>query len=348
MIRDPKARADVEDNFRKTVGQALGGIFVLLGAGLAYWGTFQTLQANRQASRDLLVSNQVSKGFEQFGSDNIRVRLGGIYALEGVMKTSEQYHQSVLEALCAFVRDRTRSETGEGPPATDVQAALTVIGRRAAGGREVVDLSGAHIQKADLFDANLANAYLNDADLADANLANANLSRAQLIGANLRGASLVRASLSHAPWRTPTSEEDLRTARVESDDAAAPGARRFRLVALHGANLHRADLTGADLQDADLRVTDLFDANLTGANLDNADLTGASLLAATLTGAKLWQANLRAANLHSANLEHSDLTDADLRGAVFIAQGQLDQACGTNAKLDPGLTLKPCSSPPAK
>ena len=35
-IRDAKARADVEDNYRKTVGQALGGIVVLLGTGLAY------------------------------------------------------------------------------------------------------------------------------------------------------------------------------------------------------------------------------------------------------------------------------------------------------------------------
>ena len=58
------------------------------------------------------------------------VRLGGIYALEGVMNTSEQYHQPVLEALCAFVRDNTRNEKGEGPPTTQIQAALTVIGRR--------------------------------------------------------------------------------------------------------------------------------------------------------------------------------------------------------------------------
>jgi hypothetical protein len=35
-LNDPKARADVEDNFRKTVGQVLGGAVVLLGAGLAY------------------------------------------------------------------------------------------------------------------------------------------------------------------------------------------------------------------------------------------------------------------------------------------------------------------------
>ena len=30
-IRDPKARADLEDNFRKTIGQLLGGAAVLIG-----------------------------------------------------------------------------------------------------------------------------------------------------------------------------------------------------------------------------------------------------------------------------------------------------------------------------
>ena len=35
-IGDPKARADVEDNFRKTIGQLLGGAAVLIGAALAY------------------------------------------------------------------------------------------------------------------------------------------------------------------------------------------------------------------------------------------------------------------------------------------------------------------------
>ena len=84
-IRDAKARADVEDNFRKTVGQALGGTAVLFGAVLAY---LQFSQQQR-ASHDLLISNQVSKGFEQLGSNNVVVRLGGIYALEGGMNGSE-------------------------------------------------------------------------------------------------------------------------------------------------------------------------------------------------------------------------------------------------------------------
>jgi len=108
-IRDPKARSDIEDNLRKSIGRLLGGAAVLIGAGLAYLQFTQ----QQQASRDLLISNQVSKGFEQLGSHEVVVRLGGIYALGGVMNNSEQYHQPVLEALAAFVRDVTKTATGD-------------------------------------------------------------------------------------------------------------------------------------------------------------------------------------------------------------------------------------------
>src|ERR1700756_3810199 len=65
-IRDAKARADVEDNFRKTIGQLLGGAAVLIGAGLAYLQFSQQQQTaqqqftqQQQASHELLISNQV-------------------------------------------------------------------------------------------------------------------------------------------------------------------------------------------------------------------------------------------------------------------------------------------------
>jgi hypothetical protein len=85
-IRDAKARADVEDNFRKTIGQLLGGAAVPIGAGLAYVQFSQQQLAShvqfsqqQQAAEDLLISNQVSKGFEQLGSEKVVVQLGGIY-----------------------------------------------------------------------------------------------------------------------------------------------------------------------------------------------------------------------------------------------------------------------------
>jgi hypothetical protein len=158
-IRDARARADVEDNLRKTVGQALGGVAVLLGAGLAY------LQFSEQqrASHDLLISNQVAKGFELLGSEKVVVRLGGIYALEGVMNNSDQYYRSVLEALTAFVRDGSRAASLASPP-TDIQAALTVIGRR-SGSRDLLDLTDTNLPQADLFHANLTQAILTGAQI---------------------------------------------------------------------------------------------------------------------------------------------------------------------------------------
>jgi hypothetical protein len=93
-IRDPKARADVEDNFRRTVGQLLGGAAVLFGAWLVFLQFSQQQQTaqseikqqlqaaqqqQQQAARDLLISNQVSKGFEQLASDKVAMRLGGIF-----------------------------------------------------------------------------------------------------------------------------------------------------------------------------------------------------------------------------------------------------------------------------
>jgi hypothetical protein len=250
-IRDPKARADVEDNLRKTIGQLLapllGGAAVLIAAGLG--AVFAYLQFSRQyqASHELLISNQVSKGFEQLGSDKPVVRLGGIYALEGVMNTSEQYRQPVLEALTAFIRDGgTRTEKGDGPPVTDIQAALTVIGRRGAIAREnvhVPDLSKVHIPKADLSGAYLSHAFLPRADLSGADLNHADLSGAYMIGTNLSGAYL---------WSTRLSD---------------------------------AYLNGAEMSDAYLNGAEMSGAYLTGAVL-----TGANLIGATVTQAQLDQA----------------------------------------------------------
>lgn len=189
---DPKARADIEDNFRKTIGQLLGAAMVLVGAGGAATVAYLQLSSQQQASHELLISNQVAKGFEQLGQpgdDKVVVRLGGIYALEGVMNTSEEYHKPVLEALSAFVRDGTRTETGDGPPATDIQAALTVIGRRAAIGTGTPDLAGAHIPNANLGRANL----MGRANLSGANLTYADLSRANLFDATISQAQLDQA-----------------------------------------------------------------------------------------------------------------------------------------------------------
>ena len=321
-IRDPKARADIEDNIRKTIGQLLGGAAVLIGAGLAYMQFTQQQRTSQQqftqqqqAAHDLLISNQVSKGFEQLGSDKIVIRLGGIYALEGVIKTSMQYYQPVLDSLCAFVRDRTRTKKGDDPPDTDVQAALTVITRSARHEFGYPDLANAHIPKAVLAGAQLDFATLTGADLKGADLYNVSLYHTHLAGANLEGANMIG---------------DILT----------------------GADLSGADLRGADLYAAkaiNLNELNLFPTNLTGADLTGAYLSVANLTGVALYGAHLKDANLTAVNLTGAHLSGADLTGANLGGARLtradLTGAKLDHACGvdvTRGKLDPSLTLKPC------
>lgn len=255
-VPDPKDRADIEDNFRKTVSQVLTGLLVLFGvgfgAGIAYWGTFQTLQANQRAAGDLLINNQVSKGFELLGNkDNqIQQRLGGIYALEYVMNNSEQYQQPVLEGLSEFVRERTKNVTGDDPPATDIQAALTVIGRRKVIGTGRPDLSGAHIPQAHLNNANLHGTYLYNADLHKSELNCADLRSAHLNGAILNNAVLMGANL---------------------DGASLVG------VSLLGGSLSNAQLNGANLIGAQLGGTSLLGTNLSGANLTGTRIPQAQL-----------------------------------------------------------------------
>ena len=117
---------------------------------------------------------------------------------------------------------------------------------------------------------------------------------------------------------------------------------------LFAVDLSKANLTGADLSEADitgahLTFADLHGANLTGAHLTGAHLTDAHLYGADLTSANLTDAHLYGADLTSAGLTDANLTSADLSSALNLIQGQLNEACGTDTKLPPGLTLnKPC------
>jgi uncharacterized protein YjbI with pentapeptide repeats len=171
-------------------------------------------------------------------------------------------------------------------------------------------LNGANLEGANLIGASLIGAGLSDANLEGANLEAANLHGASLIGAGLNTAFLLSANLSDA---------NLSGANLEGANLSAN---------LRGANLEGANLSGANLIGANLSDANLHDANLHDANLHDAHLIGASLEAVNLEGA----------NLSGANLIGANLSDAKLDG-----QHQIDGACGTDAKLPPGLTLRPCS-----
>ena len=258
---DSMQRFDRENEARKTLATILGGL-VLLGGAYFTWRNIKLLQEGQ-------ITDRFTKAIEQLGAADasgkkkLEVRLGGIYALERIANQSERDHWPIVEVLSTYVRENAprkkqestqeNQEVALARPAADIQAILTVLGRRDRKYErkdQRLDLANADIRLANLLGANLTWANLILADLSGAHLWGANLLGANLTGAHLTGASLSGANLTGA---------SLREAH------------------LNEARLIGADLSGADLSGADLSGADLSGAHLTGANLREAHLSGANL-----------------------------------------------------------------------
>lgn len=166
----------------------MGGLFFFVTAFFTW--------RNIQISEEKQVSERFSKAVEQLGSDQIQVRLGGIYSLERLAKDSPHDHWTVMEVLTAFIRETSSvnrdahlTEEQRSPVTTDVQAALTVIGRRnttSESGNQKLDLSKINLRRADLEEADLEEADLSEANLNGANLFRADLSGSILLATDLR------------------------------------------------------------------------------------------------------------------------------------------------------------------
>jgi uncharacterized protein YjbI with pentapeptide repeats len=280
------------------------GVLATFLAGLGLYLTYRTGQAQleaaqeeRQLNNEKLVTDRSAKAVEHLGSKEIDVRIGAILSLERIANDSPKDYRTVMEVLTAFVRNRSSKDKKLKLIPTDVQSALTVIGRRKVTNHPEeqklnltnTDLNRADLQGANLSSANLSNTKLNNADLQGANLSSANLSSANLSSANLSNANLSSANLSS--------------------------------VTLFNANLSAANLYRADLNRANLGYANLFNANLNGADLYRADLFFASLHSANLFSASLYGANLLSAYLYGANFQN-----ANLRSTIGTATAQIKEA----------------------
>jgi hypothetical protein len=200
-ITDAKELYKARNDVRGTLVQVLAG--GLVATGLVF--TAHTLDLNRSGQ----VTERFTRAVDQLGQrepGKLDVRLGGIYALERIARDSATDLPTVVEVLCAHVReyspwpprlpgqghaDLTSDQLRELPAlqvrAPDLQAVLTVLGRLPDAHRY---RSGRARAAANPVRRILTRTDLRRADLGDADLEVANLGGAHLDGANLRGAMI--------------------------------------------------------------------------------------------------------------------------------------------------------------
>jgi uncharacterized protein YjbI with pentapeptide repeats len=290
----------------------------------------QNAQEELRLTRRSQITERFTQAIDQLGASNddgsrkLEIRLGGIYALERTARDSKSDYWPVMEVLTAYVRQLapwkfdeesaeedtptperiihiiqqrayTEDRRPEHTPEPDIQAALTVVGRRPEyhrtgtfeDGRKIeygrIDLHDTDLRGADLRGVHLEEADLRGVHLEEAKLGGAHLEQADLRGAHLEEAVLVKAHLERA---------DLRKAHLEG-----------------------AILAEGHLEEAVLVKAHLAEAKLGGVHLEGAELSNAHLEGAALGNARLWWATLNNAHLEGAILLNADLEGASLGGA---------------------------------
>ncbi|MEU8106761.1 pentapeptide repeat-containing protein [Nonomuraea muscovyensis] len=262
--KPPADYAAAVNNIRTALLQGAGGLVLLIGAYL----TWRQLQLSRYGQ----ATESFAAAIAHLGDPSMDVRLGGIYALERIARSSTADRRVIGEILTAFIGTRTRhphrtaqdaQHTATTPDdsvnlslrAPDIHAALTVLGRRQPVRGQVIGLDRVVLPKANLASARLHDVDFHFSDLTASSLVGADLTRTDLTGVRLADAILADAILYQA---------DLR-------DAVLTG------IIAEGVDLRATDLSKADLRNANLR----------GARLDYSDLRGATLSGAVLTDVSL-------------------------------------------------------------
>jgi uncharacterized protein YjbI with pentapeptide repeats len=316
----PAEVASLQNEMRKTLIQVVGGAFAII----ALYFTYRRVRVSEQGH----ITDRYTKAIEQLGTmtadnkQNIEVRLGAIYALERIAFDSPRDHWTIMEVLTAYVRQsalapaKTATEEenkvamAKGPP-TEVQAIMTVLGRRRRSRKR--EKEG---QNLDLSRSDLRNVALNQAHLEGVNFREAHLERADFRGAHLEGANFGEAQLERADFtQAHLKEADFKGAQLEGAkfrEAHLEGAKFGEGAEFGAAQLEGADLIGAQLEGADFRR-----AQLKGAYFINAQLKGAEFSFAQLEGAKFLGAHMEEADFGVAHLKEADFKGAQLEGAKF-------------------------------
>ncbi|MGH3831033.1 MAG: pentapeptide repeat-containing protein [Pseudonocardiaceae bacterium] len=274
-------RANVENSVRTTLIQAFGGLLLLVGATFTLrqlrlsreqlnlsWtqqelntqATMKSLEAGQRAQ----LSDAFTRAVDQFGSERLGTRLGGIASLERVARDDCSVRDIVMEMLCAAVRSGSLGQQGsagqrEGAepvqfwgqpfvrPEVDVQLAITVLGRLRNHGPSLEELL-------DMQDRGLL-------DFESANLRGVQMTLGHFEGAAFRRANLTEANLSGGFFESAVF---FRTISKRANFAGD----------FCGASFDEADLSGCDFQGANLCHASFVNSVLVGASLIGADIRG--------------------------------------------------------------------------
>lgn len=230
---------------------AIASVIAALAAAAGVYFTGLSLDASREQNKVAQEQNKVAQQgqetdrlaqaadrftravdqLDRAGPDHLQGRVGAVYALEQLARDSPGDHWTIMEVLTAFIRTTTPQPTPAGPPGgrgvcpehitADIQAALTVLGRRDYRRENSVihkiNLSNLCLRGADLHGGYFADASFYNTDLSHAILVFARFMWADLRDIDLRGTALFAADLRGASVTGAVYDEATNVINVKTD-----------------------------------------------------------------------------------------------------------------------------------
>jgi hypothetical protein len=261
----PTDLAQARNDVRTTLLQGFGGMVLLLGAYLTWRQTQVSRAAGHEElrlSREGQLTDRFTRAVEQLGNEDVAVRVGGIYALGRIAEESSTDRAPIEDLLAAYVRAHAPWPPTPNSPfpadlpprqlpplsvrAPDIQAIMTVLGRRTPSPPHPAAWISIDLARTDL-----RRAYLSGANLQRARLGGASLARAWMFRTDFRGVDLRDADLRDALLRGAIA--DLTTWWPEDFDPQAAGVHvrpHLENADLRSSYLGRIDITGISLRGA--------------------------------------------------------------------------------------------------
>jgi hypothetical protein len=229
-------------------------------------------------TREAQINDRFTRAIDQLGSDELDIRLGGLYALQRIAQDSGPDRRTIAQVLAAYIRQHSPwppslpgQYTAAAPlhkipdleiRASDVQAAISILGKKMfAEIDDIRRLIHVDLRRADFIDLDYQDAHFSDSNLSWASLHSANLKDTAFMACDLSQASLYDTHFE----RSRMSWTNLKGASLTDSDFR--GAELFVVNLEEVEDIDRADLRGVTA-DADTKWPEGFDPSPAGIKIE--------------------------------------------------------------------------------
>jgi uncharacterized protein YjbI with pentapeptide repeats len=362
-LANDKERADLEDSYRKTMGQAIGAIAVIATFVWTLTKDRETIaQTSTQLNNQTLQFSETQKqARNQFANQQfiaaagllnqtaVSTHIAGLYAMQQIAENQpDQYLVPVTHSVIGFIKSSTavidkKPNQDWSPVSPDTQSAISLLAtlNRDIGHHIDVDLHGVYLVQSDFACPKPCSAFTG-ANFQGAKLYAANLGGLDLTGVKFDGSFMADWEAYGEKWNGLQTEdyENTRQDYVVNFDNSNLTNVGFDHVNMGGAMLENTCLAAARFWAADLSRASFKKANLGGSPECNFRGKKAHFYQATLI-----EANFDEVDLADVNFAMTTLPKADFSKAINVEKASFDGACGddkTKFPLSVKITLTQC------